>query len=179
MDDRRFDGLTRAMARNARRRSLLRAVAGGAGGALLAVVRRGSPASAHHGRLGPGDACYHNRQCVAADAPLVCADNGVTYDGPLNCCTHVGSRCGFDEACCSSASCHNGFCAERSVSRRAGEPCQHASQCVTAGTTLYCTYVANTDDYRCCAVTGGRCVHNRGCCGTLTCNGGRCGRSAA
>ncbi len=112
MDDRRFDGLTRAMARNAPRRTLLRALAGGAGGALLAAARRGSPAAAHHGRLGPGDACYDSRQCVAADAPLVCADNGFAYDGPLNCCTYVGSRCGFDEACCGSASCSGGFCSD-------------------------------------------------------------------
>jgi hypothetical protein len=111
VDDRRFDGLTRAMARNAPRRTLLRALAGGAGGALLAVARRGSPASAHHGSLGPGDACYDSGQCVGADAPLVCADNGFADDGPLNCCTYVGSNCGSDEACCGAATCAGGICA--------------------------------------------------------------------
>ena len=143
MDDRRFDGLTRAMARNARRRSLLRAVAGGAGGALLAVVRRGSPASAHHGRLGPGDACYHNRQCVVADAPLVCADNGFAYDGPLNCCTYVGSRCGFDEACCGSASCIGGFCSDDPTNACSqpgvqGCPCQTGTRFPCADPNMVC-----------------------------------------
>ena len=136
MDDRRFDGLTRAMARNAPRRTLLRALAGGAGGALLAVARRGSPAAAHHGRLGPGDTCYHNRQCVAADAPLVCADNGFAYDGPLNCCTYVGSRCGFDEACCGAASCIGGFCSDAPADA-CSQPAVQGCPCQT-GTRFPC-----------------------------------------
>ena len=111
MDDRRFDGLARAVARYAPRRTLLRALAGGAGAALVAAARRGDQVAAHHGRLGPGDACYDSGQCVGADAPLVCADNGFDYDGPLNCCTYEGSRCGFDEACCGAATCVGGICA--------------------------------------------------------------------
>ncbi len=111
MDDRRFDSLVRSLAGKAPRRAVLRALAGGAGAALIGAARRGTPsASAHHGALGPGDACYDSDQCVAADAPLACGDNGFDYDGPLNCCTFVGSRCGFDEACCGTASCIGGVC---------------------------------------------------------------------
>ncbi len=110
MDDRQFDRLTRALAGGAPRRSVLRALGGGVGAALVAAARRGAPAAAHHGRLGPGDACYDSSQCLGADAPLVCADNGFADDGPLNCCAYEGSRCGFDEACCGAASCVGGFC---------------------------------------------------------------------
>ena len=123
MDERRFDRLTRAMAGNESRRSVVRALAGGAAAALLAA-RRGAPASAHHGSLGPGDACYDSGQCVGADAPLVCADNGFADDGPLNCCTYVGSNCGFDAACCGTATCAGGVCATTTTpSACTGEGC--------------------------------------------------------
>lgn len=110
MDDQRFDGLARALGGTAPRRTILRALAGGACASLLTAVRGGHRASAHHIVLGPGDACYDSSQCVGADAPLVCADNGFVYDGPFNCCTYEGSRCGFDEACCGTATCVGGYC---------------------------------------------------------------------
>jgi hypothetical protein len=175
MDDQRFDRLARALAGNARRRTLLRTLAGSAA-ALLATTGGGARlARAHHAALGAGDACYDSKQCVAADTPLVCADNGFDYDGPLNCCTYVGSRCFNDEGCCGTAGCVGGFCADAPVYLSAGDPCQNSSQCVAADTSLYCDYVANTDDYRCCALQGSRCAHNRGCCGTLQCVNGFCG----
>ncbi|MDQ3695302.1 MAG: hypothetical protein M3464_16985, partial [Chloroflexota bacterium] len=144
---------------------------------LIAAARRGSPAaSAHHGSLGPGDACYDSRQCVAADAPLVCADNGYEWDGPLNCCTYVGSRCSSDEGCCGDASCLDGFCSLALVIDYvgAGEVCYDGSQCVAADTSLSCDYVSNTNDYRCCAYEGSRCGNNRSCCGSASCVDGFC-----
>ena len=175
MDDRRFDRLTRAMAVGASRRNVLRALAGSAGAAIIAAVHRGDPsASAHHGSLGPGDPCYDSSQCVAADAPLVCADNGFTHDGPLNCCTYVGSRCSSDEGCCDTATCVNGFCSAAPAYSGPGDPCQNSAQCLAADTALYCDYVANTGDYRCCALQGSRCGSNAGCCGSLSCRRGTC-----
>jgi hypothetical protein len=124
--------------------------------------------------LGPGDPCFDSSQCVAADAPLICADNGFTFDGPLNCCTYEGSRCGFDAACCGAAACVNGYCANIDVDgglnvAGPGDPCQNSSQCVAADTPLTCDYVGRTDDYRCCALEGSRCGWDGGCCGWLRC----------
>lgn len=172
VDDQRFDRFTRILATAASRRNGLRAIAGAAALALFrdATLR----ASASHATLGPGDACRKSSQCVAADAPLVCADNGFTYDGPLNCCTYEGSRCGFDEACCGTAVCLNGYCASPPDYRGQGQLCQNSSQCVAADTALVCDYVAHTDDYRCCALDGDRCGGRGGCCGWLRCVNGRC-----
>ena len=120
--------------------------------------------------LGPGEPCYDDAQCRGADAPLVCADNGFAYDGPLNCCTNAGSRCGVDEACCGTASCLGGICAYAGP----GDPCQHSSQCLAADTAVPCDYVVPTDDYRCCAYEGSRRGWDGGCCGSLRCSTGVC-----
>ena len=85
-------------------------LAGGAAAALTAVARGNREATAHHGYAGPGDPCRDSTQCVGADAPLVCADNGFDWDGPLNCCTYEGNPCGFDAACCGLAACVGGVC---------------------------------------------------------------------
>ncbi len=112
MDDQRFDRLARALAGPSPRRKMLRLLAGATGAALLAAARGGPRrAAAHHVYLGPGDSCYDSDQCRGADAPLVCADNGFDYDGQFNCCTYEGNRCGFDAACCGSATCVGGICA--------------------------------------------------------------------
>ena len=145
MDGRQFDNVARTLARRRSRRGLL----GGLAAGLLAARDRSSTL-AQGMFLGPGDPCYDNAQCRGADAPLVCADNGFDYDGALNCCTGAGSRCGFDEACCGSASCLGGICSYAGP----GDPCQHSSQCVAADTAVSCDYVAVTDDYRCCALAG-------------------------
>ncbi|MGH2615219.1 MAG: hypothetical protein ACRDJC_08270 [Thermomicrobiales bacterium] len=109
MDDRRFDSLTRALAGHRSRRKALRGLLGG--GALLVVSRlRLRGADARHGTSGPGDPCRHDDQCIAADAPLVCAWNGFGHDGDLNCCTFDGSRCGDDRGCCGYSICAGGFC---------------------------------------------------------------------
>ena len=172
MDERRFDQFTRVMAARDSRRKLLRGLAGGVG--LVAVGHRVGTVAARHGVAGPGNPCRTSAQCIAADAPLVCDDNGFSYDGPLNCCTYVGSRCGSDEACCGSAVCAGGYCAAQPTYSGPGDPCQNGSQCLAADTAVYCDYVASTDDYRCCALQGDRCGSDAGCCGWLTCEGGRC-----
>lgn len=170
MDGHRFDTLARVVAGRGSRRGILRGVAGI--GALFAA--RGGPAAAHHGRLGPGDPCRHDSQCVAADAPLICADNGFAFDGPLNCCTYEGSRCGTDQDCCWDNVCAGGFCASTSTFAGPGDPCDSYSQCIAADTALTCDYVATTNDYRCCAYIGDRCGWDGGCCGNAVCSNGRC-----
>ena len=123
MDDRWLDNLVRAMAGPAPRRGALRMLAGGAAAALLAVARGGRGASAHHGYAGPGDPCRDSSQCVGADAPLVCADNGFDYDGALNCCAYEGGNCGFDAACCGSAACVGGLCTGAAAARTPPNSC--------------------------------------------------------
>src|SRR4026208_2081775 len=107
MDEQRFDNLTRSLSRTVSRRGGMRLFAA-AGASFLAIARGKRDAAAQGWFLGPGDPCFDSSQCRAADAPLVCADNGFTYDGPLNCCTYEGSRCGADEHCCGAAYCANG-----------------------------------------------------------------------
>lgn len=171
MDDRRFDFLARAVA-GGTRRGILRGLAG-----VVATIAGShlSRVAAHHGKLGPGDACRTDSQCVAADAPLICADNGFAIDGPLNCCTYAGSRCGFDQGCCGDNACVDGFCTSISNRPGPGERCNSFSQCLAADTAVTCDYVAATDDYRCCAYDGGRCGTDAGCCGYQACFNGFCG----
>ncbi len=165
MDGSQFDTIARSLARRGSRRGLLSGLAAG-----LLAARGRSSAVAQGMFLGPGDPCYDNTQCRGADAPLVCADNGFAYDGPLNCCAYAGSHCGVDEACCGTASCLGGICAFAGP----GDPCQHSSQCVAADTAVSCDYVAFTNDYRCCAYEGGGCGWDGGCCGSLRCLTGVC-----
>lgn len=61
------------------------------------------------GWLGPGEECYVSDNC-RADMTLICADNGVDYDGPRNCCAPYGGGCYFDEGCCGDLSCIGGAC---------------------------------------------------------------------
>lgn len=172
MDEQRFDSLARMVAGSGSRRGILRGLAGAI--TLLAARQTAPAALAHHGRLGPGDPCRTDSQCVGADAPLVCAYNGFDYDGSLNCCTYEGSRCGFDQACCGDAMCLNGFCSSQPVYSGPGDPCFDSSQCLGADAPLTCDFVAHTGDYRCCAYEGSRCGFDAACCGTAICSGGRC-----
>jgi hypothetical protein len=172
VDAHRFDSLARALAGSGSRRGILRGLAGAV--ASLAAAGRLSPAEAHHSSLGPGDPCRSDSQCVAADAPLICADNGFVMDGPLNCCTYEGSRCGFDQGCCWDLACVDGFCASILSNPGPGERCNSFSQCVAADTAVTCDFVAITGDYRCCAYEGSRCGTDAGCCGTAFCVDGFC-----
>jgi hypothetical protein len=178
VDDARFDSLTRMLAAGRSRRQGLRVLAG-AGAALLALARpAGRGASAHHAMLGPGDPCRDSSQCMAADAPLICADNGFTVDGPLNCCTYVGSRCGFDQGCCGDAACIDGFCGSIQDYAGPGERCLDSSVCVGADAPLTCDFVAVTGDYRCCTYEGSRCGSDAACCGAAACVNGYCANIA-
>ena len=96
MDDARFDSLTRMLAAGHSRRQGLRVLRRSRSRAPRLGEACESPRLGPSASLGPGDPCRDSSQCVAADAPLICADNGFALDGPLNCCTYVGSRCGFD-----------------------------------------------------------------------------------
>src|SRR5215217_6370556 len=144
MDDRQFDTWTRALGSDTSRRTGLRLLAG-AGAALVALTRGRADVTARRGSAGPGDPCRSSSQCLGADAPLVCDWNGFGYDGELNCCTYEGNRCGFDAACCGTASCIGGSCSSESPSSCTGVGCA----CMT-GTFSPCDY-----GLQCCAIYPG------------------------
>jgi hypothetical protein len=183
VDDQRFDSLARVVAGLGSRRAILRGLAGAA--ALAAWGRRGAPASAQYGNLGPGDACYDDSQCSSSltyGTPLVCADNGFDYDGPLNCCTGEGSYCFSDEGCCSWAYCDaNQRCSfasspgpSPSFGPNAGDPCQTTDQCNRPVTGAICEYTDYTGDNRCCWYEGSLCSSGAQCCGSRICSNGVC-----
>jgi hypothetical protein len=121
MDDRRFDGLTRALVIGGSRRRLLR-------GAIAVVPTlltslRGAGTAAHHAGTPLGGTCYHTNQCLhhavatrrarrrPSPQAVYCADNGFRYDGALNCCRYGGGLCQRDEHCCGSRYfCRSGVC---------------------------------------------------------------------
>jgi hypothetical protein len=107
MDGRRFDRITRMVTRPTTRRAAVRGLV-----AAIAAQLVGAPrvAARQGDSLGAGDTCYDDSQCAAADAALVCADNGFDYDGPFNCCAGAGGACDLDEGCCGTLVCVNGMC---------------------------------------------------------------------
>jgi hypothetical protein len=201
MDGARFDSLTRAVARNASRRGLLRGLVGLA--ALLVQSGRASSVAAQSGYLGPGEVCYDDSQCGNTRySPMFCADNGFDYDGPLNCCAYEGGYCYSDEGCCGTASCITGSCVSPPSSADAGDSglnqtgygfppgqaCISDAQCDNSYPELGIAYCADTGyvygayggTQHCCRYEGGSCGgplsddHSL-CCGNLLCLGGRCG----
>ncbi len=157
MNDRGFDNWTRTLAGLGSRRRVLGGLLGASGTAFLGMVRRGAPeAAAHHATVGPGEPCRDDSQCVAADAPMVCAWNGYGSAGQY-CCTYEGNRCGFDGACCGSALCIGGYCSSGSPGSCTGVGCA----CTTG------TYSPCDDGLLCCAIypglAGGAGVCQYGC----------------
>jgi hypothetical protein len=155
MDEQRFDRWTRAFASSGSRRRLLRALVG-AGAALAATSRGMAEVAAHHASAGPGEACRSDNQCVAADAPMVCAWNGYGSAGQA-CCTYEGSNCADDSWCCGTNLCLGGICSSGSPSSCTGPGCA-----CTTGTFSPCD-----DGLVCCAIypglAGGAGVCQYGC----------------
>lgn len=179
MDERRFDTLARSLARSTSRRGGLRLLAA-TGASLLALVRGNGEAAAQDRYRAAGESCWDDNQCLAADAPMICGDNGFDYDGPLNCCTFEGSRCGADEHCCGTAYCGtNQRCSSSTPStpsyvRDPGDPCQTTDQCQRPRTGAICEYTVSTGDNRCCWYEGSLCSSGAQCCGSRICADGVC-----
>jgi hypothetical protein len=166
VDGQRFDILARAVAGNGSRRGLLRGLVGAVG--LLALGRRAPDVAAQGGYLGPGEACYDSSQCGNTRYnEMFCDDNGLGYDGSLNCCAYEGGYCYGDDGCCGSATCITGSCTTASSYPSPGDPCQVNDDCFALG--LVCDYVGLTGDSRCCGYEGSACGWDGQCCGWLTC----------
>jgi len=129
----------------------------------------------------PGDECTSSAQCVASvTGTVICADNGVAEDGPLNCCYDAGSICydGPDSHCCSGTPCIDGICGGGEFRRtfRLGAACTSSDQCSQADGPAICADNGIVDDgpLNCCRVAGGVCAGGAECCGSLLCTGGVC-----
>ena len=104
MDDPRFDTLARLWANGVDRRWVLRALTGATAAAMLARTW-GGLARAQDDGLPLGGVCASTDQCRRGDmATVICADNGIAADGPLNCCVDRGC-CGSDADCCGDLRC--------------------------------------------------------------------------
>jgi hypothetical protein len=103
-----FDALARRFAHPATRRSIFGALLGS-----LAFLAGRRPATA---QIEPpygiplGGACSVSTECSQFQGcydfgPIICADNGIAEDGPLNCCLGAGGLCGADAHCCEALLC--------------------------------------------------------------------------
>lgn len=128
-----------------------------------------------------GDMCDATPECVASVlGTVICADNGVAEDGPLNCCFERGGICydGPDSLCCGSLSCIDGVCGggEFFRTRYPGAACTSSVQCSQGGGDTVCADngIAGDGPLNCCRYAGGGCTDGAGCCGGLLCVGGAC-----
>lgn len=119
MDDRRFDGLTRALAGGASRRSVIKALLGLGGAAALApLAQSGEADAARRPTAGPtpipscpGIQVWSNGQCGCPSGvtcgPTCCQTAAQCCDGA---CCPTGSICTGEEVCCPLSQMCGGAC---------------------------------------------------------------------
>ncbi|MFT4038763.1 MAG: hypothetical protein QM692_11330, partial [Thermomicrobiales bacterium] len=150
-----------------------------ASAAAVALGRGRQQAPAQSWTRTSGESCWQDGQCVAADAPLICADNGT--DGGLYCCTVEGGRCGSPDGCCGLNTCIAGFCQSLAGPSGSGGGdvapggrCQTTAQCNRDQTGAICEFTSSTGDSRCCWYEGSFCTSGAQCCGDRICSNGVC-----
>lgn len=195
MDGQRFDELTRALTRDASRRGVIRGLVGGGLASALALARGRGSAAAQATQSPLGGVCRatgdcRQRQGCEVPGSVVCADNGLSGDGALNCCLNEGGLCGVDAHCCGGLlclggggdGCGAGRCGiPSSTGLSLGSPCTASNQCGQVGEPTVCASNGLVDDgtLNCCRNAGGACPGNRACCGSLLCVDGVCGGGSA
>jgi hypothetical protein len=137
------------------------------------------------GVLLPGASCLSTDQCAGlVGGPIICADNGITTDGGLNCCRTEGGYCATGAECCGALACiqtaiYAGVCAASpdAINLPPGAPCVTQAQCSFEGGTTFCGSNGIDEDgpLNCCRNEGGACSDGSGCCNSLLCVGGVCG----
>ena len=83
----------------------------------------------------PGQSCTATSQCSQAGGAVVCADNGLAGDGPLNCCRNEGGVCTSGAGCCGDLICaDNGYGSDGALNccRNAGGRCASPAACCGA-----------------------------------------------
>jgi hypothetical protein len=103
-----FDELARRAGHPATRRSVLAALLG----SLAFLAGRGHGAAQTDPPYGIplGGKCSESSECSQFQGcydfgPIICSDNGIAEDGPLNCCLGAGGLCGDDAHCCGALLC--------------------------------------------------------------------------
>jgi hypothetical protein len=158
---------------------------------LLCIGSRCSTASgttsAGGGRLAPGSACESTSQCSQSGGAVSCADNGLGYDGPLNCCRYAGGACSDGAGCCDGLDCIGGVCGGASAGGGGGGgassgrvgiggACSNDEQCSQEGAPTVCrdNGLPGDGDLNCCRYSGHACGNDSHCCAGYLCIGGAC-----
>jgi len=129
-----------------------------------------------------GGSCNATGQCLQAGGAVVCGDNGIASDGPLNCCRNEGGVCTGEAGCCRGLGCRNGVCGGGGATGGTlplQASCTASSQCSQQGGTVVCADngIGTDGALNCCRNAGGFCTassNSSSCCGGLLCVNGRC-----
>ncbi len=120
----------------------------------------------------PGQECTSTSQCSQTGGVTICASNGISSDGALNCCRNAGGACANGYGCCGALTCTGGVCTGPvTVNRPLGAECTANGQCSQSGGTVTCASNGITSDgaLNCCRNEGGVCAAGAHCCGDLAC----------
>jgi hypothetical protein len=131
------------------------------------------------GGLPVGAECNQTGQCSQASGAVVCASNGLDYDGSLNCCLNEGGGCAQDSDCCGGLYCVSGVCSSAGGTGGTiglGGQCAATGECSQAGGAVFCddNGIASDGALNCCRYQGGGCSGGSHCCGGLECSDGVC-----
>lgn len=137
------------------------------------------------GTLAPGAACSSTSQCSQSTGTAVCADNGISTNGALNCCKNEGGTCTdaiYSADCCGGLHCRDGRCKPLTSDglRAPGVACSVDVECSQIGGPAVCADNGLPGDgvKNCCRFEGGACDWDAGCCAGLMCINGVCGGGA-
>ena len=155
MDSNRFDQLTRALATDMSRRSVLGTLLAAAGALLF-------PRSGRAACIKPGQTCKQGDECCAGHIcfEAICDCPSGIFDDQGNCaprgasCTASGGACKQDDECCSGYTCFEGLC-----------------DCPSG----YFDKQGNCAPPPPCAKSGEDCAGNEECCDGAPCFQGACG----
>jgi len=188
VDSQRFDALVRSLGTPVARRPLTI-------GVLISLLGIRPQRTRAQSLLGPGEPCTATAQCDQSGGLLVCADNMLAEDGPLNCCRVEGGACGEHRHCCGTLDCVNGSCIENGPSIPGNTPvtgtpgtlplgaaCSTTEECGTvASGSVICGDNMQAEDgpLNCCLEAGSACSISSHCCGIATCDAGFCGGATA
>jgi len=119
-----------------------------------------------------GGVCTATAECAAASGGrVICGDNGIAVDGPLNCCLEEGSACVVDVDCCGAFLCTDGFCGTTGGGDLApGDFCVTSSQCSQAlGPAVCGSNASAAGSPVCCLQEASACSDDLECCGGAVC----------